>query len=176
MYFFYLKKLIAVFFIYFIMCFTVSFANVWGNNTSLENIIKTLPDINDIKCKFKQEKIIPNIDKPILSSGNFEFIKNEGVYFYINYPINSEINYTNKNYKQINDVIKAIASKKYKKLEKEFDFYLEKENNKWVLGLKPKEKTAEFLSSIIIEGNDDYLQKIKIEMINGNTTTIWFIQ
>lgn len=167
-------KFISLFFIYAFIFFVPAFANVWNNKSSTESIIPKLPELNDITCKFKQEKIIPDIDKALISSGDFKFIKNEGVYFYINYPVQSTVDYTNKNYKQINDVIKAIASKKYKKLEKEFDFYFENmNNNNWKLGLKPKEKTAEFLSSIIIEGSD-YIQKIKIEMINGNITTIWF--
>ena len=43
-----------------------------------------------------------NISKPIISNGNFKFVKNEGVYFETTYPIKSTVSYTNKDYKQIN--------------------------------------------------------------------------
>lgn len=171
-----LKKFLQCLFCFFVFSFYISAcADVWDSPEPLENIASKLPEITDIKCRFAQEKTIPNIDKTFVSSGDFQFIKNEGVYFYVKQPIVQEINYTNRNYKQINEVIKAVSSKKFKKLEKEFDFFFEKNTaeRSWTLGLKPKEKTAEFLSSITLEGSD-FIQRIKIEMINGALTDIRF--
>ena len=150
-------------------------ALVWDNPAPLEKIQTSLPDIKSIKCGFYQQKFLPDIEKPIVSSGSFEFIENEGVYFHIKSPVQAEINYTNKNYKQINDVINALSNKKYNKLEKEFDFYYEEEKDKdaWILGLKPKEKAAGYLSSVVIEGREN-ISRIKIELINGCITKIVF--
>lgn len=149
------------------------FANVFDNKVYLESIINQLPEVKSIKCKFSQEKILPNIEKPLISSGDFEFIENKGVYFYTYYPVKSTIDYTNKNYKQINDIINALSSKKYKRIEKEFDFYFEKKDKKKILGLKPKNEAAQFIDFILIEG-DNSIQKIKIQMVNGATTNILF--
>lgn len=161
--------------IFLFLIFNTAFANIWDSKCTLETISKQLPPINSIKCKFKQEKIIPNIEKPLISSGNFEFIENDGIYFYTTSPFKSNTNYTNKNYKQINDIINAINSKKFAKLEKEFDFYFEKNEINWTFGLKPKngQKSSEFLSSIMIEGKD-IIQKIIIKMTDGTITTLWF--
>ena len=151
------------------------YADVFSNPENIETITNQIPELNSIKCKFKQEKHLQNIQKPLISGGEFEFKKNEGVYFYTTYPIKSTTNYTNKNYKQINDIVSGISAKKYTKLKKEFDFYYEKNGMKWTLGLTPKKESKAFnyISSIKIEG-DDYIQKIDISQTNGNKTLLWF--
>ena len=168
------EKILQCLFVFFVSAFGVSaYADIWDKPEPLEKIASKLPEITDIKCRFTQEKTIPNIDKTFVSSGDFQFVKSEGVIFYTKYPFVQVIDYTNRNYKQINDVIKAVSSKKFRKIEKEFDFFFEEDASGWILGLKPKEKTAEFLSSITIEGSD-FIQRIKIEMINGALTDIRF--
>ena len=151
-------------------------AEVYEHKTTLKNVLLKIPELESIKCKFRQEKTLKNIQKPLISNGNFEFKKGEGVFFETVYPVKSNINYTNQNYKQINDIIGAISEKKYSKLEKEFDFYFEENNSDWILGLKPKDKNiSEFLSEITIEGQD-YIKKIEINQTNGNETKLWFIK
>ncbi len=142
----------------------------------IDSLVKELPEFNDISCKFKQEKQLQNISKPIISKGNFKFTKNEGIVFETTYPIKSEVSYTNKNYKQINEIIKAISSKNYSKIEKEFIFYFEKKDSNWKLTLKPEQnsKPQEVLNSITIEGSE-IINKIIIDLKNGNKTTIWFM-
>lgn len=168
-----MKKLSAFFICFF--CLSVQ-ANVFEHSTNLDTVVSKIPKMDSIKCKFKQEKNIVNIQKPIVSSGDFEFRKGEGVYFYTTYPIKSTTNYTNKNYKEVNNVISAISAKKYSKLEKDFDFYFTEKGSNWILGLKPKDKsTAVYLDNIQIEGSD-YINKIKIVQTNGNKTTLWFIR
>ena len=151
------------------------FGDVFNNPSPLNDISKQIPELNSIKCKFKQEKHLQNIQKPLISGGDFEFKKNEGVYFYTTYPVKSTQNYTNKNYKQINDIINGISSKRYSKLEKEFDFYFEGNGKNWTLGLKPKKDSSaqNYISSIIISGGD-YIKQITISQTNGNKTILWF--
>lgn len=149
-------------------------ADVFDHKTTIEQVLSEIPELESIKCRFKQERTVKNIQKPLVSNGNFEFKKGEGVYFETIYPVKSNVNYTNKNYKQINDVINAISTKKYSKLEKEFDIFYEEENSNWTLGLKPKDKNT-VLSKITIEGQD-YIKKIEITQTNGNETKLWFIK
>ena len=143
---------------------------------SSEELMKELPKLESIDCKFKQEKLIKNIQKPLLSNGNFKFVKGEGVYFETLYPVKSTVSYTNKDYKQINDIILAISNKKYSKLDREFDFYFSKNEKIWTLTLKPKteSKSAKYLDSLTIEG-EDYISKIVILAKDGSKTTQWFI-
>ena len=164
-------------FICFLLFFSAGFAfgNVYNNPAKLETISKQLPEFGSIKCKFKQEKHLKNISKPVISSGDFEFIKNKGVYFYIKYPIESTVNYTDKNYHQVNDIINAISSKKYSKIEKEFNLYFINNKDEWFIGMKPKKDSAvyTYITSITINGKD-YIRQIKISQTNGNETVIWF--
>lgn len=170
-------KKFSLFVIFFLFSLTCAFADVYEHKTDFETISKQLPKMDSIKCKFRQEKTLQNLKKPLVSGGNFEFKKGEGVFFDTIYPVKSSVNYTNKNYKQINDVVNSISSKKYSKLEKEFDVYyqtLNIEKNLWCIGLKPKrETTAEYISKITIEGSD-YINRIDIAQTNGNRTQIWF--
>ncbi|MBQ3641329.1 outer membrane lipoprotein carrier protein LolA [bacterium] len=168
-----IKKII--FFLSLFLLLNPAYADVFDNPSSIEKIIPQLPEIKTIKCKFKQEKYLQNISKPVISGGNFEFIENKGVFFYTTYPIKSTQDYTNKNYKQINDVIKAILSKKYSAIERIFSFYFEKEGSIWSLGMKPKEgsNTEKHIENIKVIGSD-YIRQISIIQKNGNKTTIWF--
>ena len=166
-------KLYSLFLI-FLLSVTTVFASVFDYPANIFSVIDNLPELNNINCTFKQEKQLRNIEKPIISEGNFQYIKNEGIIFETLKPIKSTVSYTNKNYKQINDIVLAISKKKYSKLEKEFDVFFHK-NNSWELGLKPKKSSSaeEYLNSITIKGND-YINQIIISMKNGNITTIWF--
>lgn len=169
-----MKKFSFYFLSFFLVC-NLCFAEVYNHPESFANIAKQLPELGSIKCKFKQEKHLQNIQKPLISGGDFEFKKNDGVYFYTTYPIRTQNDYTSKNYKQINDIVNAISLKKYSKLEKEFDFYYENTGKKWTLGLKPKKESSavNYLSSVTISG-EDYITQITILQTNGNKTLLWF--
>lgn len=151
------------------------FANVYDYPANIKNIAGQIPKMKSIKCKFKQEKYLQNISKPIVSSGDFEFVENKGVYFNTLYPVKSTVNYTNSNYKQINDIINAISAKRYSKLEKEFNFYFEGNYHNWILGMKPRKssKAYKYISSITLYGSD-YIYKIDIKQTNGNKTILCF--
>ncbi len=169
------KIFFVVFIILIFPCF--AFGDVYDYPQSLENISKQIPKPENIKCKFKQERYLKNIKNPIVSGGDFEFVKSKGVCFLTTYPVVTKTDYTNKNYRQINDIISAISSKKYSKIEKEFNFYYEVKNSDWTLGMKPKKnsKTSDFIKSITICGKD-YIKKIETSQTNGNKTVLWFIK
>ena len=150
-------------------------ASLYDNKTPAKELSKELPSLNNIECKFKQEKVLKNIQNPLISGGNFKFDKSQGVFFETTYPIKSTTSYTNKDYEQINDIILAISNRRYSKLDGKFDFYYQKDNSLWSLGLKPKENTGinRYIESITIEGTD-YINKIIISMKDGSKTTQWF--
>ena len=169
-----MKKISLILFLLLIISGSV-YADVYDFPTKLKNVENQIPKMGSIRCRFRQEKHLQNIAKPLVSSGDFEFIENRGVYFYTLIPFQSTADYTNKNYKQINDIISAVSSKKYSRLEKEFDFYYEKNNEKWFLGIKPKKNSNayNYISSITINGTD-YINEIEIQQTNGNKTVLWF--
>ncbi len=160
-----------------IFLFNAAYANVFQHKANISSFINEIPKTDSISCKFKQEKTVKGINKPLISGGNFKYIKNKGVYFETLYPVKSISTYTNEEYGQINSIINAISNKKYKNIESEFDFYFERENSLWHLGLKPKNntKSSKFISTIEIEGNKN-IDKITISTTKGNKITQWFFQ
>lgn len=149
-------------------------ANVFEHPQSLKNI--TIPSLNNINCKFRQEKVIKSSNLILKTSGDFSFEKDKGVIFYTTYPIKSTSSYTSKEYKQINSIISAILNKSYSRLEREFKFFYEKNDANWTLGLIPKENTQvyNYLKSIEIVGNQKMITKMIILPVDLSKTTIWF--
>ena len=167
-----MKKIILLLFSFCII--SLAQANVFEHPQSLKNI--TIPSLNNINCKFRQEKVIKSSNLILKSSGDFSFEKDKGVIFYTTYPIKSTSSYTSKEYKQINSIISAISNKSYSRLEREFKFFYEKNDAIWTLGLIPKENTQvyNYLKSIEIVGNQKMITKMIILPVDLNKTTIWF--
>src|SRR5574344_575334 len=140
-------------------------------------IVKELPELNSISCRFMQEKTMPNSNLLIKSGGNFRFIKNKGVFFETTYPIHSVTSYTSADYKQINEIVKAISNKSYSKIEKQFNFYFLKKLAICQIGLVPKRnaKTSKYINYIEINGSSD-ISKITILTKNLVKTTIYFMK
>lgn len=153
----------------------ISWANLYDRPAKIEDFIEILPEAKTVFCKFEQTKYLKNIERPIVSGGNFRFVENEGVYFETIYPIKATASYTNREYKQINDIILAISHKKYSKLNKDFDYFFDNNNQSWQLGLKPKEDcpASNYIVSVTVEGQE-YIQKIILRFKNGSYTTICF--
>lgn len=162
--------------IIFLICLLLiqpAYANVFEHEAQLDKIVKELPELNSIKCKFRQEKQISNI--LLKSSGDFTFDKGKGVIFYTTYPVKSVTSYTSREYRQINNVITAISNKSYSRLQKDFKFFFEKKEKGWTLALMPKQDTSayNYLKSIEIDGREN-IDKIVILTCDKTKTTIWF--
>ena len=171
-----MNKIIFLFFLTIFLTFPqIANANLFEKPAKIEEFITLLPEMKSVSCKFEQTKYLNNVEKPIISSGNFKFIENEGVYFETLKPIKTTISYTNKDYKQINDIVLAISQKRYSKLNKDFNYFFNKNENSWELGLKPKPESPanNYIISISIIGNN-HIEKMKLQFKNGSSTTICF--
>lgn len=149
--------------------------NAHSEKVSSEQLADKLPKIENRECKFRQEKVLKNIQKPLVSNGNFKLLKGEGVYFETLEPFKSAVSYTSRDYKQINDILLAVSNKKYSKLDREFDLFYFGNKNLWTLKLEPKEvsKAYKYLDFIELKGSDK-IDKIVIVTKDGNKTTQWF--
>lgn len=167
------KKFLIIFIILFMSL--PAFADVFNHPQKLSYIIQNLPEFNNIKCKFEQEKALPGSNVILKSSGNFEFEKEKGIVFKTTFPVQSETNYNTDGYKQINDIINAISNKNYGKIEAVFDFYFEQKGGKWTLGLVPKKskQPSKYIKSIEIEGEKN-ISMMKITTQNSVVTKIRF--
>lgn len=150
-------------------------AEVFEHPKNLVEIVPKIPELNDIKCKFEQEKIITGSNIVLKSSGDFEFSKENGVIFKTTFPIENTTSYETSEYKQINDIVRAISNKKYEKIEAIFDFYFEQNGEVWILGLTPKKskQVAKYLKSVEIVGSKN-ISKMKVTTQNSVVTSIKF--
>ncbi len=152
-------------------------ADVFDHPQNLSAISSQIPEFNNIKCNFIQEKTIPNTTTKIKSSGNFVFDKNKGVTFNTTYPAVFTTSYTSSEYRQISDIFNAMSNKSYSKIEKIFKFYFYRVNNEWQLGFKPRTNSpaAKYLVSIEIHGQySNSKMMMIIKCTNSTKTTIWF--
>ncbi len=169
-----IKKIFIIFSIFFITMQAAA-AGVFDHPQKLSEIYPQLPELKNVNCKFKQEKTLPNTTIPLISSGDFQFIKEKGIVFKTKYPIESTTSYNAAEFNQINDVINAISNKSFSKIENIFDFYFTKTGEDWTLGFIPKKshQASKYLASVEIEGRND-ISKITIKMKNSTETTIRF--
>ncbi len=167
-------------FIFLLITGLKSFAeNIFENKIDAKTASQKIPQFESTSCKFSQEKYMKTAQAHIKSSGNFKFLKDRGVIFETLYPIQSTATYTKGQNKIVNSIIRAISSKNYSYLEKNFDTYYKSTNNIWFLALKPKsanEMNGEILS-IIIKGtknnNRGTISQIIIDA-KGTKTTLSF--
>ncbi len=166
------KKYLILFATLFIAQSTMA-NGIFDNPTTPWDVAEKLPPLDNISCKFTQEKSFKN--KTVKSGGNFEFIKDKGVIFETLYPVKSTSTYTSEGNKQINGIITGIANKNYSYINKNFNLFYISSATDWTLALKPKEKSPAFgqLESIIINGTNN-INKMIIKTTNGVTTEINF--
>ncbi len=167
-----MKKLSFIF-VALIFSAQIAFANVFNSPQKLEYIVPKLPQFSEVSCNFKQQKQMPN-NVILNSSGEFYFNSKTGVVFKTTSPIKTVNAYSPKEYNQINDVINAIANRKYSKIENQFDFYYIGEKP-WEFAMKPKStsQASKYLKSIEIYGANR-ISKMVITTTNSVKTTIWF--
>ena len=167
-----------IFLSFFILCFNLlcATAGVFEHEVNLKDISANLPELNSIDCKFAQEKQIPQAKMILKSSGDFKFVKSQGITFYTTYPIKSVTSYNTKEYRQINNIINAISAKSYTRLERDFKFYYTGNTNCWTLGLLPRKESPIFnyLKSIEITGNESMILNMMILSADSTKTKIRF--
>lgn len=148
-------------------------ADVFDHPQKLETVVQKLPPVGEVKCNFKQEKTMPG-NVVLKSSGKFSFNKNSGAVFNTFYPVKSVSSYSSKDYRQINDIVDAVATRNYSKIENYFDFYFI-DSKPWSLAMEPKpaSKAAKYLKSIELSGTNR-ISKMTITNVNSVKTTIWF--
>ena len=157
-------------------------ADIFKHPANAVEVSKQMPDFESTKCKFTQNKYMTASKINLVSGGNFQFIKNQGVSFETTYPIHSETSYTTANNKNINAIVKSIINKNFTYIEKNFEiYYMKLDNSKWIFALKPKVNSPlnRDLKNILINGETQNSYGIITKMVistENNTTTISFTQ
>lgn len=179
-------KKIAVFAV-FIFCFFIlkteaSAADVFNHPATAETAAAQMPEFESTKCKFKLNKYMTASKINLVSGGNFQFVKDEGVSFETTYPIHSETSYTTSNNKNINAIVKAIINKNFSYIEKNFEiYYMKLDTANWIFALKPKVNSPlnKDMKHLIVTGQTKNQKGIITKIVistENNTTTISFTQ
>ena len=159
--------------------FIISSANASEDvfNYKVDTDAIQIAPFSDVTCKFEQEKSLPNSKQTIKSGGDFQFVLKKGVIFETLYPVKYTTSYTSKENKYVNDIIVGISKKNFSHIEKNFDIFFQKQDEKWVLGLIPKAETpaSNQLKNIIIFGEKN-IDRIIIDTINNGSTKLKFTQ
>ncbi len=171
-----MKKVLFLFFIVLGTC-AVFADEIFSHKTTAQKAASVMPNFESKSCKFSQNKIMTSSSVALKSSGNFKFIKNQGVIFETTCPIHSESSYTASQNKRINNIVKSVVNKNYSYLEKNFDiYYMSNGAGKWMLALRPLQNSPakEGMKSIQITGetksNEGIITKMLIETPNASTT------
>ena len=153
-----MKKVVFLFLFFFAFCtLDVCASDIFSCRADINKLGTQMPQFENTVCKFEQNKYISQTGVNLKSGGNFEFIKNKGITFETLYPIHSQVSYNASDNKNINAVVKSVINKDFSRLEKNFDFFMKKNNQTdWQLTLKPK-------AGFALEGDMDYL------LIEGKT-------
>lgn len=170
------KKAVLLFISFLSIVQSVFAFNVFDAPASVADIVKIIPEFKDVNCQFRQEKFVPTSNITLVSGGKFKFEKNKGVTFYVMYPINTTISYSNKDFKQISNVLNAISNKSYTSLEKDFNFFFQKSKSFWIIGLVPKNNSPlhKRIKSIQIEGESSISKMIILFGDNSRSTISWY--
>ena len=179
-------KKIAVFAV-FIFCFFIlkteaSAADVFNHPAAAQTAAAQMPEFESTKCKFKQNKYMTASKINLVSGGNFQFVKDEGVSFETTYPIHSETSYTTSNNKNINAIVKSIINKNFSYIEKNFEiYYMKLDTANWIFALKPKANSPlnKDMKHLIVTGQTKNKKGIITKIVistENNTTTISFTQ
>ena len=72
--------------------------------------------------------------------------------------------------------LKSIYQIYYKKLSKNFNLFFIENNQKWFLGLKPKDNNVRNLYQKTCLTGSVYIQKISFEEKHGDTTELYFFK
>lgn len=157
---------------------------------------KNLEAINNILQKhavvagdFIQTRSITGIDQPLVSRGDFIFVKLKGIYWHTVEPVEFDTRFLHPEFtgsqqpqqpkpglmqKRIGQLMMNFLGGDIKSLEKRFHLALADKEGVWKLSLDPKRKAVKKqLSLLTIEGAD-YINEISIINNKSGTTTIKF--
>lgn len=161
----------------------------------IHTIEKTLSSPSLLRGDFKQIKKILTIKKTFTSSGIFVFDQKKGLYWQTEVPFFNILIFTpnafaqkNKNeikilpsekvpfFKEFSNLFQSILSNDYKKLSKNFNLFFIENNQKWFLGLKPKDNNVRNLYQKACLTGSVYIQKVSFEEWHGDTTELYFFK
>lgn len=168
--------------------------STFSNDISFEQLGNVSAAPKYLKGDFKQEKYLQAIDASLLSTGQFEYSRNESIHWITQHPIQNklimtptsiinqqagqavvELNaQTNPAVAVLSDILFSVLTAEWGRLSAYFELQGSFEGKQWQAALQPTdESVAQFISHIELKG-DHLLRTIVLYEKGGDRTTINF--
>jgi hypothetical protein len=149
---------------------------------------------NVVRAHFEQRKNIAGLSKPILSSGEFLYASDRGVYWHSTKPFDMTYLVTAKGVTRreegqldvelkaddhpairgFSTIFLAMFSGELGGLERSFEAHFSGDLSSWVIGLKATDPDVKrFIAAIVLSGGDA-VQEVELYEGNGDSTLITF--
>lgn len=165
-----------------------------GSKISFEQLASLSAAPKYLKGEFKQEKYLQAIDASLMSTGQFEYSRNESISWITQQPIENKLTMTptsivnqqagqalvelnaetNPAVAVLSDILFSVLTAEWQKLSAYFELQGSFEGEQWQAKLKPTdEAVAQFISNVELTG-DELLRTIVLIEKDGDRTTIHF--
>lgn len=155
----------------------------------------TLAGAAVVRSGFKQKKSIAVLKRPIVSSGNYIFSKNQGLYWNIGAPINTAYVLTpdymierQKGFESkiitpdeqpslfgLTEVFEAIFVGDLDRLSKDFKIHFMGSSKSWTIGLVPQKGLLKKMFNRVLLKGDTTVTEVKLFEKNGDSTHLKFL-
>jgi hypothetical protein len=165
-----------------------------GSDISFEQLGNVSAAPKYLKGDFKQEKYLLSIDVSLLSSGQFEYSRNESISWITQHPIQNRLTMTptliinqqvgqavlelnaqtNPAVAVLSDILFSVLTAEWGRLSTYFELQGSFEGKQWQAVLQPTdESVAQFISRVELKG-DHLLRTIVLFEKGGDRTSIYF--
>lgn len=180
-----------------------SSAQISSKNSAVENpdysidtVLNSISSTKNVSGLLTQQRSIPNLSKPAISSGRFLFVQSRGIYWEINSPIFEAYTFMpkktlawtqsgerikdpslqNRAAKRIGKIILSLFSGDKQQIEKNFTIRWHNHSDQWQAELTPKKSMlAKSISSIWLSGTQQ-VNAITLNGSNGHSNHITFTE
>lgn len=160
----------------------------------MDTVLNSIRQTKNISGLLTQQRSIPNLNKPAISSGRFLFVQGSGIYWEINSPIFEAYTFMpkktlawsqsgvqiktsgvqNRAAKSIGKIVVSLFSGDKQQIEKNFTIKWHNYGDQWQAELKPKRAIlAKSISSIWLSGTQQ-VNAITLNSSNGQINHITF--
>lgn len=145
-----------------------------------------------LKGQFTHSRSLSEIPRPLVANGEFTFVRDLGVYWHTRQPFDSIVVLTREGLVQsdeggpaqriaageqpavrlIANIFMALFTLDVSSLRRDFDLYGGEQQDRWIIGLKPRNKAiASVFSQATIAGADD-VEQVVLTDAKGDRTVI----
>lgn len=155
-----------------------------------------LAGVSVVRSDFKQKKSLVALKKPIISTGNYIFSSEMGLYWNIGAPVNTTYVLTDdymierqKGFKSkvvtpkeqpaifgLTEVFEAIFVGDLDRLSKDFAIHFVGSSSSWTIGLIPQRGLLQKMFKRVVLKGDSTVREVQLFEGNGDSTHLKFLQ